>query len=227
VRTLALAISCLCISVSAAAQPSRSAGRLPREGRVEVSGGLRLSASSDLGSLPARELAPGGRTSTVFTSESSLDGAAGIEARLGIMLTRVLQVEGNFSFMPTGISTRLANDVDSAASTTATTPLTQLEIDGGVLAHLGRRRAGALAPFLTAGAGYVRSVYDGRTLIESGRAYYVGGGIYFAWKATGAGAVKGVGLRADVRASLLQKGAVLDAGVHLSPVAGIGLFVMF
>jgi hypothetical protein len=227
VKTVAFSIACLCVSVNVWAQPSRTGSRIPREGRVEVSGGLRLNAASGLGSVTAREQAPGGRTSTVFTSESSLEGAAGVEARLGILLTRVLQAEGNFSFMPASVSSKLANDVDGAANATAVTPLTQLEIDGGLLALFGRGRHEGLAPFLSAGAGYVRSVYDGRTLIESGRAYYVGGGAYYAWKTSGSGAVKGAGLRVDVRASLLQKGAVLDDGVHASPVAGVGLFVMF
>lgn len=226
-RTLAIVIACLAVGSSASAQAARQGGRTPREGRVEISGGVRLSASTDLGSVAAREQAPAGRTSTVFTTESALDGAAGVEGRLGVMLTRVFQVEGNFSFMPTGISTKLANDVDGAANTTATASLTQFEIDGGVLARLRRLSAGGLTPFLSAGAGYVRSVYDARLLIESGRAYYVGGGIYYAWKATGAGGVKGAGLRADVRVNLLQKGVVLDDGVHLSPVAGVGVFVMF
>jgi len=216
----------LLTSTPAWAQPSPAATRPAREGRVEVSGGMRFNGATDLGNIPATETATGGRTRTIFDSDNALDGAIGLDARLGVLLTRAFQIEGAVSLTPTHLSSRLTNDTDGAASVTAETPVMQWLIEGGVLARLGRWRPG-LMPFLTAGAGYLRHVHDGRTLIESGRSYYVGAGADYIWKATGRGAVKGAGLRADIRAGLLQDGALLDDELHLSPVASVGLFVMF
>lgn len=211
----------------AAAQPPSSAPRAPREGRIELSGGLRLAGPLGLGTVPATETATGGRTRTIFTSENSLEAGVGFEGRLGVMLSGAFQVEGGVSYTPTGISSDLSGDVDGAADMTADVAITQFTVDGGIRVRLSRRRAGGLSPFVTAGAGYLRHVYDGRTLIASGATYYAGGGVDWVWRASGRGAVKGAGLRADLRASLLKQGALLDDDVHISPVAGVGFFVMF
>jgi hypothetical protein len=198
-------------------------------GRVELSGGLRWSGALVFPGVDARENAPGGRTSSVFTSRSQLDASSGAEARVGVALARMLRVEASVGFNKTRLSTRLARDTDGAPSVTAREEVSQYLVEAGVLAQLARwgGRSGRIAPFVTAGAGYLRHAHEGRTVVQTGRSYYVGAGAHYAWRTSGRGRVKGAGLRADVRASILEDGALLDETRRVAPVAGVGLFVRF
>lgn len=202
------------------AQPATS-------GRIEVAGGLRWSGATTFSGVDARENIAGGRTSPVFASRTQLEASPGVEGRVGVMLTGALQVEVSLGFNQTALSTELARDTDGAAGVTASEQVSQYLVEAGLVVRLPRRRGGRLTPFVSAGGGYLRHLHEGRTLAEAGRSYYAGAGVYYAWRTSGRGWMKGAGLRADLRASILEDGALLDSRRHAAPVAGAGLFVRF
>jgi hypothetical protein len=84
---------------------------------------------------------------------------------------------------------------------------------------------GRLAPFVEAGAGYLRLLHDERTLVETGRTYEAGGGIKYAFRAATAG-VKAIGLRIDARAVARTKAGIFD-DPRISPAGGASIYLRF
>ena len=87
---------------------------------------------------------------------------------------------------------------------------------GEVLALVGR-----------SGAGYLRELENGGTLVVTGRTYDAGAGMKFALASRRTGWWKGIGVRVDARAVVRQKGVTLDGRAHTSPAVGAALFVRF
>lgn len=195
--------------------------------RLEVSGGLRYLGPIRFGNVPANETTPGGGTRALFNSETTLDGSAGAFMGLGVRLSKSLRAEGTFAFHPAQMSTRITSDTEGAANTTAKEPVTQLFVEGGVLAQLGGWRIAHGAPFVTAGVGYLRQLNDGRTLVETGRSMFVGGGLYYVRSSSRPRRVKATGLRADVRAQMLRDGISLDEGLHPAIAISAAVFARF
>jgi hypothetical protein len=216
-------------AVSLCLIPATLPAQTASPGRIEVSGGLRWSGALIFPGVDALENAPGGRTSPVFTSRSQLEASPGAEARLGIAIARMVRVEASAGFNKTRLSTRLGRDTDGAPPVTAGEDVSQYLFEAGVLAQLARwgGSSARLAPFVTAGAGYLRHAHEGRTVVQTGRSYYIGAGAHYGWRTSGRGRLKGAGLRADVRASILEDGALPGQKRRVAPVAGVGLFVRF
>ena len=195
--------------------------------RLEVGAGLGWFGPMRFAPVSATETSPGGGRRTLFTTNSEFETSPGVDVRIGVRLTSRLQVESSIALNAARLSTHISDDVESAADTTASQPVTQYLIEGGLVVHLSRWRSGRTAPFATAGVGYVRHVNDGQTLVETGRSFYVGGGAHYLLKSEGTGRLKSAGLRADIRATILENGVALDAAKHLAPFIGAGLFLRF
>jgi hypothetical protein len=84
-----------------------------------------------------------------------------------------------------------------------------------------------IVPFVGGGVGYLRQLHDGRTLVETGSAYHLGGGADMILRSAAQGVVKSVGIRADARAELRSGGVAFDDGTHAAPSFGVQLFVRF
>ena len=99
-----------------------------------------------------------------------------------------------------GIRTELSQDAEAAAVTLDAEQLAQYVVDVGATWQLPRPViAGRVRPFVTGGAGYLRQLYDERTLVETGSIYYAGGGVR-VWLRGGDGQRRSLGIRSDVRA---------------------------
>jgi hypothetical protein len=96
--------------------------------------------------------------------------------------------------------------------------------DGAVVAHLGGLAfaGGRGVPFLRAGAGYLRELYEDNVLVETGRAYHAGGGLTL-WFGDG----RRIALRADGRVYVFDGGADLETGTRVAPAGGASLVVAF
>jgi hypothetical protein len=103
----------------------------------------------------------------------------------------------------------------------------QLLVEGGVLLQAASSRTRPFSPFLTTGVGYLRHLNDGRTLVETGSAYYVGGGLYYVRAASRPRRLKATGLRADVRALFMHKGVAPDSDWRPAPAVTAAFFVRF
>jgi len=82
--------------------------------------------------------------------------------------------------------------------------------DAEVRDELTRMIGLGLVPFAAAGAGYLRELHEGQTLVEDGHLYYVGGGVTHWFFARSRGVVRAAGLRADVRMNLLSGGVFFN-----------------
>ena len=174
-------------------------------------GGFRWIGSVDLASVPANETTLGGGSRALFNSATMLDQSFGGTATVGVRLSQLIRVEGAVVFSPTQLSTRITEDAEGVPDTTITSPVTQILVEGGVLAQPRRWRTRHVSPFVVAGLGYLRQLNDGRTLVETGSSYYVGGGLYYVRTAARPGRVKATGVRADVRALVLHDGVAPDS----------------
>lgn len=198
-----------------------------RVGRFEVGAGLGWFGGVTFAEVSATETSAGGGRKTLFTTRSELEGSTGVDARIGVRLTPRLQAESSLSFNPTRLATRVSGDFELAPNTTASEPVTQYLVEAGLVGHLARWKRRRLAPFATVGAGYLRQVNDGQTLIATGRSYYVGGGTRYLLKSPRAGRLRSAGLRADVRAIILQNGVAPDNARHVAPFVGVSVFAGF
>jgi hypothetical protein len=83
--------------------------------------------------------------------------------------------------------------------------------------------AGRIRPFVTGGAGYLRQLYDERTLVESGSIYYAGGGVR-VWLRGGDGRKRSLGIRSDVRATWRRDGVEFEEKTRVWPAVTAMIF---
>ncbi len=208
--------------------PAARAGAQEMPGRIEASVGLVRTGGLSLGSAAATETASAGGRYTLFDTSTSLGASAGPEARIGVRLTRVFQVEASASYATPSLATAVTNDAEKGASVTATEPLKQFVIEGGIMAQLPRLHVGTrLVPFVTAGAGYLRQLHEGQTLIQTGHTYYAGGGARIALHSSDTALLKVVGARVDVRALVRSGGVAFDGRARTAAAVSLSAFFRF
>ncbi len=197
-------------------------------GRFEFGVGVRWTGGASLGPVAAGEATPSGSAFSLFSSHTTFGSTTGVEGRFGARLTRWLHVETAASYGRPQLTTSITGDFEGAPSTSAAESLVQVRVEGGVLVPLRHARIGTRAvPFLAAGAGYLRELHEGQTIVETGRSYYVGGGLNYALKVRPARRFDTIGVRLDARASIKSGGISLDGATHVAPSFGTSLFVRF
>lgn len=224
VRRLVAAGACAAVcGLSASAAHAQTA---MDGGRFEVAVGFTWSGSLSFGTVAAAETAPSAGF-TLFSTSTELAAAPGIEASVGVRLTPIFEIEGSSLYGQPRLQTAVSGDFENGAPVTASNSLHQYTVDGAVVANITRWRMGSRAtPFALAGAGYLREVYEGGTLAVTGQTYFAGGGIKYLLTSRPHG-LKGVGVRADVRAIARRKGVAFDTRLRTSPVVAASLFVKF
>jgi hypothetical protein len=200
----------------------------PNLGSWEVSGGAVWSDGYGLGTRSA-ELTRNTGTGTApfeqFTANTRVDTVTGGQGRLGFYLSRSVALEAGVQFSRPVVSSRLTNDVEEAADTTATETMSRYVIDGSIVFHLtGLSFAGGKGvPFLTGGGGYIRELHEREELIETGRTYHGGAGLKL-WFGQGR---RRLGLRADVGVAMRDGAFDYRDGQRTFPTAGISLTYLF
>ncbi len=231
-----LFLACVLGATPLAAQPNavdpRSiADRAPVR-RLEIAaGGLWLGGAS-LGEGDAALLSNGtGATPTpyrLFTTHGRFAGAPGIEARVGVALSRTWSVEASVVFARPEVRTAVSGDVEQAAALTARERIDQYFIDVGMVRHLRRWTFGGRAvPFLAAGAGYLRQLHQDRYLVESGQVYRAGGGMTFWLHARDHGVGRAVALRLDGRAHVPRGALRVARPTRVHPAVSGTVVVVF
>ena len=154
--------------------------------RVEVSVSGLWSGGYALGARPADETRnqTGGGAFTLFTTSSRATAARGAELRLGVRLGRHLALEAGGSWARASVATRVSGDAEQAPDVSATAGFTQYVVDGAVVLRLPRLAfaGGRAVPFAEGGAGYLRQLYAGQVLVETG-----------SWSRRAAGCTSGCG----------------------------------
>jgi opacity protein-like surface antigen len=222
VHSLAAVLAGSCLAVPAGAQTAAPPGRF------EASAGLAWSGGVGFGSSAANENASGGGPYQLFTTSSRLSATVGVQARVGIALSRIWQVDAEGSWLRPDLRTSVSGDVENAAAVTATERITQFTLGGAMVARLTRWRLWRHGtPFVSAGVAYLRELHEGQTLVETGRIYSAGGGATFLWRARPTATLKALGVRADVRAVVRSRGVALDNRSHVAPSAAVSFVARF
>lgn len=159
---------------------------------------------------------------TLFKSQTRVDSAPGIEARLGFRLSRLLTMEGGVFTARPKLSTRLTADIEGAPDATVTEDLSVYIIDAAVLASFGAGSTSRAVPFVRAGAGYVRELHQDNALVETGWAFHAGGGVTFWMNPR-----QTVGIRADARVYFVNGGIDLDGASRTQGAGGAAVVFAF
>ena len=222
-----IAIVCSCGWTAHASAQSASTAPRPA-GRFEVGIGFLWIGHDNLGTRGATETVATGPRFVLFSTSTQLDAALGAEARIGVHLTRVLEVDAEASYSSPELRTTTSDDTENANPAVASIGVKQITIGGLLVAHLPRLRIGARGvPFVEAGAGYLRQLYDTRAAAVSGQMYQFGGGMKYGLIARPGRRLAGLGLRADLRAVARTKGVAPDGRTHMSPAASASLWASF
>ena len=197
--------------------------------RLEVAGGVGVFSGGSLGTGDAdiRANATSPTPFRLFSTDSALGRAPVVEARLSTALTRRYEIEGRFSFSRPELRTSISADAENAPGLTIVERVDQYQIDGALLVLFDEVRLGSAVPFASAGAGYLRQLHEGLTVIESGRVYHIGGGVKHWFLTRARGAVRAAGVRADARLYVLSGGIAVEDGPRPHVAVSASFFATF
>lgn len=220
----AIVAALLAVGADAAAQASNRPLR-----RLELTGGLGLFGGASLGdgdaSLRANSTPP--QPFLLFHTETRLERATAVELRLGSALSRRFEAEARFALSHPELRSSITSDVENAPALTVVERVDQYVIDGALLVLFDEAGFGGAVPFASAGAGYLRQLHEGLTVIDAGRVYHVGGGLKRWFFSRGRGLARSAGARADARLYLLGGGVALDEGLRSHLAISGSLFLTF
>ena len=209
----------LALTLSAATAASVSA-----QGRVEISGGAIVAGGVDFGKrtadLTTNSTAPG--VTVLFTTNSSIEPAIGVQGRLGFAVTSSLAIEGGLRFTRPVYKIRATGDFENAPDVNAEETFNDYVFDGSAVWHFGDAPRARMVPFVFGGAGYVRALHDGSSSLEDGVEYHAGGGIKW-WLGSGSH----VGIRADGGVSIREREFDLESKSRLTPIASASVIWRF
>ncbi|HEX2443854.1 MAG TPA: outer membrane beta-barrel protein [Vicinamibacterales bacterium] len=200
-----------------------------RAGSFELAIGGVWTSPASLGQDDATETTnqSGGPPFTLFEASSEIDAGLGMEARLGYYLTPRIAIEGGGMVVWQQVSTHVTSDVEGLPDVTAVEDLTEFVVDGAVAIHF--NPLGGLAPFVRAGAGYLRQLHEGASLVDEGVVYHAGAGATWWLSSPRRGFFKRWGLRGDARVVIRDGGFTLedDDDVRIGAVAAGALLIAF
>lgn len=209
--------------VAAVLLPGRASAQ-PRDPRLEIGAGVLYLGGQQLddrdANLTRNQI--GGEPFTLFQSDTRMEAAPGLEARVGWRLTRRFAVEGGVMMARPRLSARIRSDVEGIPDATLEEDLSLYIFDGAVVFQLGGTSGGRVVPFVRAGAGYVRELHEDNILVETGQAYHGGGGAYLWF-----GQRRRTGLRLDARLIVLDGGVDLGKGTRTLGTGGASIVFSF
>lgn len=181
--------------------------------RIEVSGGAGWIGGASVGAVDA-EL----RAATVsqspfrlFSTDSRFGGAATFHVTAGFALTRRFAVEGGVTVSHPELRASISEDVESAPPITIAERIDQYSIDANLVVMIRELAIGQqTVPFVSAGAGYLRQLHAGQTVVEHGHVFHAGGGIKHWLLIRRQGLIRGAGVRADAHLYLMSGGIAFE-----------------
>ena len=226
-RRASLALAALLAgTVSAAAQ---AVSDRPAH-RFEASIGALWLGGAELGSQDAdlRRNAIPTTDFRLFATDTRVQSAPGIDARVGFWLTRSLAIEAGLARTGPEIRTRVTDDAEDAEDLTLGEDVDQYFIDASAVLLLDRFSLGSrTVPFVSGGAGYLRQLHEGRTLVETGQVYHLGGGLRHWLRVNDSGFLRALGVRADARLYVLVNGVAFEDGARPHGAVSGSFFVTF
>ena len=198
--------------------------------RVEVDAGGGWLGGAGLGSADANLRAGDAAQQPfrLFSTRSRFAPAPTVHVRAGVAFNRRIGVEGGLTMSRPDIRTSVSADVEGAPPITIAEQIDQYAIDAGVIVMLNELRVGErTVPFASAGAGYVRQLHEGQSLVEQGLVYHAGGGVKHWLLARDRGFISAAGLRADARVYLMSGGIAFEDRARPHAAVSGSVFVAF
>jgi len=140
----------------------------------------------------------------LFSTTTRWKTAPLLDVRLGANLSRRVGLEARFGFSSPDIETSVTGDVEGAPALAVVERVDRYAIDGGIVVRIDEWGFAGFTPFVTAGAGYLRQVHAGQTLVDGGLGYHLGGGVRRSLVERKTHFLKAVGVRGDVRLDVLS-----------------------
>jgi hypothetical protein len=199
-----------------------------RDNRVTINAGLVWLGGYDVGTSTAQLRGNGSGLTpppfTLFTAESRFATTTAPELRVGVSLTPRLAIEGGVSLSYPRIAVSISSDPETSVQELPGEELQQYIFDGGLSWQLPINLGRKLAPFVVGGAGYLRQLHEDRTLAETGRIYYAGGGARY-WLRGGHDNSRPIGVRGDFRINLRSNGIDFEDKMRTYPTISVFVFV--
>jgi opacity protein-like surface antigen len=221
---LASLVAALALPSAAAAQTAQGQ---PGAGRFEVSFGGGFQGGASLGSGDAALRTRESGDYRLFTTDSRFAGAGILEARAGMAFTSRYGVEVRVAFSGPELRSRVSEDAEGAPAIEVAERVDQYVVDGALVVAIPGLGIGGLVPFVSGGAGYLRQLHEGQTLIEEGVSYRIGGGVRHHLVTRDRGLVKHVGVRVDASLLILTGGIRIEQEARPHAATTAALFVGF
>jgi hypothetical protein len=195
--------------------------------RVTVNGGIAWLGGYGIGGSTA-ELRGNGTGTTppafaLLTADSHFTSAIAPELRVGFSLSPRWTIEGGGQWARPHIAVGISGDAEAPAQELPGEELQQYVFDAGVNWQLPIGMGRRLAPFVSAGAGYLRQLHEDRTFAETGQIYYAAGGARY-WLRGGHGATRPIGIRGEFRINLRRQGIDFANETRSYPTLSLGAF---
>jgi hypothetical protein len=212
----------LALPITTSAQPYAGAAT-PHRGTFEISVEGTWTRGYDAGGLNANETSnttTGGAPLTLFSVSSRMQSGPGGAARLGLYLTRQVEVEGLFEYSRPILRAHVSNDFEQAPDVDADETITSYLVGGSLLYHFG---SGHFVPFVSGGGGYLRQLHEENAELLTGTEIHAGGGVKY-WLGTGR---HRFGFRLDAQASSRSKSVAFEQKRRVVPGIGAGIAFLF
>ena len=184
-----------------------------RIGRVEVDAGGGWLGGGQLGAADAnlRAAATTPRPFRLFSVDSRVAAAPTFHVKAGYPLSRRFVVEGGLTLSHPELRASVTNDAEAAPPITVAERIDQYGIDAGLIVMIRELAIGGRTlPFVSGGAGYLRQLHEGQTVVEQGHFFHAGGGVKHWLLARERGLVNGAGVRVDARLYLMSGGIAFE-----------------
>ena len=193
----------------------------------ELGIGARWMGAESLGTKNATETTGVGGMSTLFSTSSELAGAAGIDGRAGIRVSRSWSVEAEASYLKPQLRIAVSGDTEGAAAVTAVETIEQFTIGGNVVWRLpGRRWSPRFARSRSpAAVTCASSMRRRRSWKPAGSTSSAAASVHCSSRTVFAR--KALASAPTCRGLIRSKGVAFDGGSKLSPDVGVSLFVRF
>ena len=187
-------------------------------------GGARLGSSNADLRAPTQAPSP----FRLFSVDSRFAAAPTFHVKSVVAVNRRFGVEAGVTLSHPELRASVSNDAEAAPPITIAERIDQYSIDAGVIVMISELALGSRTlPFVAAGAGYLRQLHEGQTVVDEGYVFHAGGGVKHWLMARDRGFINGAGLRVDARLYLMSGGITFEDRPRPQAAVSGSLFLTF
>jgi len=223
-RALVIAVCAFGVN---AARPGTLLAQPKAPGRYDLLAGVRWNGPFTIANEAADENAPNGKSRPLFASNTRLGHSLFVTAGVSARVSTALYAEFLTSYGKGDLTTRVTADAEPIPDVAVSSPMSQLSAETGLRVQPRKWKRTSWTPFVSVGVGYLRQMYAGRTLIESGSELYAGGGLYYERTSARSRRLKATGVRIDLRGYAVRGGIASGTALRSAPAVLASAFARF